>query len=202
MTCALLRFGSEEMSDSQFPVEPEARTVVSSERQLSFKMDQQTLLYVEDEPEALKLFESAAQQCRAGFSLQVATGLETAFDCLGKQPRPMAVLLDYKLGKFKGSDLLRWMRGRPDLAPIEVAVLGELDSEKQINDCYSAGADYYLVKPGDSAGLTDIVERIDRGFQHPSKNLFLYHLVLCPAYREPVITPVMRAAMRRREGRP
>ena len=57
----------------------------------------------------------------------------------------MAVLLDSSLGRFKGTDLLRWMQGSPQYSQTEVAVFSALDSERQVTESYDAGADYYLV---------------------------------------------------------
>jgi DNA-binding response OmpR family regulator len=157
------------------------------------------LLYVEDDGEAVALFETAMRQCRPVFNLQIADGLEDAFHFLDrKQVKPMAVLLDFSLGKFKGSDLLRWMRARPQLSDLEVAVFSGLDSERQIKECYGAGADYYLVKPNSFSILLDIVDRVDRGFRQPAKNLFLYPLVMSPAYREPVTNSMIQRAWRKR----
>src|SRR5258705_6110582 len=60
-----------------------------------------TLLYVEDDADAVRVFEAAMELSRAAFRLAVAANLEEAVDYLGgKRPRPMAVLLDYALGKF------------------------------------------------------------------------------------------------------
>jgi DNA-binding response OmpR family regulator len=154
---------------------------------MKFDADAKTLLYVEDESDAVQLFQTAMQQVGAAFQLKVAAGLEAAFMVLDHaSARPMAVLLDYTLGRFKGTDLLRWMRGRPEYLQIEVAVFSGLDSERQVAESYKAGADYYLVKPTGFESLIDVVDRINRGFLRPSKNLFLYPLVTSPAYRPPL----------------
>jgi len=94
--------------------------------------DAKTLLYVEDEPETVQLFQTAMQQVGAVFQLEAAASLEAAFMVLDRAAaKPMAVLLDFSLGRFKGTDLLRWMRGRPEYLQIEVAVFSGLDSERQ-----------------------------------------------------------------------
>jgi len=167
---------------------------------MKFDADVKTLLYVEDEPEAVQVFQTAMQQVSAVFQLEAAAGLEASFMVLDRAAaRPMAVLLGYSLGRFKGPDLLRWMRGRPEYSQTEVAVFSGLDSERQINESYDAGADYYLVKPTAFEALVDIADRINRGFVRPSKNLFLYPLVTSPAYRPPLGVAGIFDAMRRRE---
>ena len=167
---------------------------------MRFDADAKTLLYVEDEPEAVELFQTAMQQVGAGFQLEAAAGLEAAFMVLGRDAaRPMAVLLDFSLGRFKGADLLRWMRGRLEYSQTEVAMFSGLDSERQVIESYDAGADYYVVKPTGFESLVDVVDRINRGFLRPSKNLFLYPLVTSPGYRPPIGVAGIYDAMRRRE---
>jgi DNA-binding NarL/FixJ family response regulator len=140
------------------------------------------------------------QEVGAVFQLAAAAGLETAFMVLDRAAaRPMAVLLDFNLGRFKGTDLLRWMRGRPEYSQTEVAVFSGLDSERQVTESYDAGADYYLTKPAAFESLIDIVDRINRGFLRPSKNLFLYPLVTSPAYRPPLGVAGIYDELRRRE---
>ena len=165
---------------------------------MSVNSSDKTLLYVEDDHGAIGLFAMATERVGVVFKTQIAKNLEEAFDVLKEQPKPMAILLDYSLGKFSAGDLLRWMRGRPDCAPIEVAILSGLDSEWQVKEAYEAGADYYLVKPSHFPELVEIVERINNGFRRPSKNLFLYQLVGSRAYREPMeITRAARSLRRR-----
>jgi len=164
--------------------------------------DPKTLLYVEDEPEAVVLFQRAMKKVGATFQLEAAPGLEAALMVLDRaRAAPMAVLLDHTLGRFKGTDLLRWMRGKSEYLLTEVAVLSGLDSERQVVDSYDAGADYYVVKPTQFEMLVDIVDRINRGFVRPSKNLFLYALVMSPYYRPPLQTARMCGAMRVRRER-
>ena len=154
---------------------------------MKFDADAKTLLYVEDEPEAVQLFQVAMEQVGAVFQLEAAAGLEAALMVLDRAAaRPMAVLLDFTLGRFKGADLLRWMRGRPEYSQTEVAVFSGLDSGRQVAESYDAGADYYIAKPAAFESLVDVVDRINRGFLRPSKNLFLYPLVTSPSYRPPL----------------
>ena len=74
----------------------------------------------------------------------------------------------------------------PNIRRREVAVFSGLDSERQVAESYDAGADYYIVKPTAFESLVDVVDRINRGFLRPSKNLFLYPLVTSPSYRPPL----------------
>src|SRR5688500_13123372 len=162
--------------------------------------DPKTLLYVEDDPEAVLLFQRAMKNVGATFQLEATPGLEAALMVLDRaKAAPMAVLLDHTLGRFKGTDLLRWMRGKSEYLLTEVAVFSGLDSQRQVIDSYDAGADYYLLKPTQFESLMDIADRINRGFTRPSKNLFLYPVVTSPCYRPPLAPARMYGALHRRE---
>ena len=153
-----------------------------------FEPDRPTLYYVEDDADAVALFYTAMRRLKAGFRLEIATGLEQAFDYFaGLRARPLAILLDHVLGQFDGDDLLRWMRQQPELAKIEVAVFSGDDQEARVASCYTAGANYFVMKPNSFTELLHIVQSIDEGFRRPSKNLFLYPLVGSAWYRPPVV---------------
>jgi len=160
-----------------------------SEPNFKFGPDQQTLLHVDDDPAEVALFYTALRQAgEVPFRLQLATGVEEALDYFSRErTRPAGVLLDYRLGNFRGTDLLHWMRFQPDCASLEVAMFSSSEEVHQIMDCYRAGADYYVVKPGRFEGLAEIVSRIARGFGTPSKHRVLYQLVGSTAYREPPV---------------
>ena len=149
-----------------------------------FEPERPTLYYVEDDADAVALFFTAMHRLKAGFRLEVATGLEQAFDYFaGLRARPLAVLLDHALGEFDATDLLRWMRQQPELAKIEVAVFSGNHHETRVASSYKTGANYFVMKPNSFTELLHIVQSIDDGFRKPSKNLFLYPLVGSAWYR-------------------
>jgi CheY-like chemotaxis protein len=160
-----------------------------AESRFNFGRDKQTLLYVEDDPAQVALFYTAVRQAGIpSFRLQLAKGIEEAMDYFMRvRVRPAGVLLDYLLGNFRSMDLLHWMRGQPNCASVEVAMFGCSEDLSQIAECYGAGADYYLVKPGDFDELARIAMAIALGFATPSKHRVLYQLVGSRAYRHPAV---------------
>jgi two-component system, response regulator len=128
------------------------------------------LLYVHDNPDDGRALEAATVRAGARFKLQLVKGYYEAIDYLSAQgkfialtrrPNAALVLVDYFLGSYKGTDLLRWIRERPPLAGTTAVVFSRSSELGHIAECYVAAADYYLVNPATSSGLLTIVQRLD-----------------------------------------
>src|SRR5215813_6909592 len=64
-------------------------------------------------------------------------------------PLPELVLLDLKLPKLDGFEVLRWLRTQPALSGLRVVVLSSSESIQDVNLAYALGANSFLVKPTD-----------------------------------------------------
>jgi CheY-like chemotaxis protein len=73
---------------------------------------------------------------------------------------PRVVLLDLKMPKMDGFDVLRWLQGQPELRRLIVTVLSSSDESKDVNLAYDLGANSYVVKPGSLNGYANIVEKL------------------------------------------
>jgi CheY-like chemotaxis protein len=89
------------------------------------------LLYVHDSVDDGRALDAACVQARVKFKLLLVKGYYEAVDCLSaqgkfapltRQPKPALILLDYFLGSYKGTDLLRWVRERPELANTMIVI--------------------------------------------------------------------------------
>ena len=75
---------------------------------------------------------------------------------------PMAdlVLLDLKLPKVDGFEILRWIRQQPRLKDLPVIVLTSLDALPNIRKAYEFGADSFMAKPGDFENLDPLLNTL------------------------------------------
>jgi CheY-like chemotaxis protein len=72
-------------------------------------------------------------------------------------PRPHVVLLDLRLPKVSGLDVLREIKTNNDLRAIPVVILTTSTAERDVVSAYAQHANSYLVKPVDFAAFTRLL---------------------------------------------
>ena len=65
-----------------------------------------------------------------------------------QHPEPALILLDLKLRGERGVDVLKRIKQETRVAHIPVVILTSSDDAADVRACYSAGANGYVVKPG------------------------------------------------------
>src|SRR5882724_8379085 len=77
-----------------------------------------------------------------------------------RYPIPFLILLDLRLPKLSGFEVIAWMRDQPQLANLIVVVLTASDHVPDVTKARELGANSYLVKPGNFEELVEMVKRI------------------------------------------
>lgn len=135
-----------------------------------------TILLVEDDPNDVLLITRAFERANIVNPIAVVRNGEDAVDYLdGKgqfvdrddHPFPVVVILDLKLPRKSGLEVLEWMKSKRELKRLPVVVLTSSGQARDINQAYDLGVNSYLVKPVTFDALIELV-----------KNLGLYWLVL------------------------
>lgn len=138
--------------------------------------DQVELLLVEDDPEDLDLTVRALNEARICNRIQVARDGEEALDylfCRGQHSqrdascRPKLILLDLKLPKVDGLEVLEQIKRDPRTNTVPVVILTSSKQEQDLIQGYRLGANSYIQKPVD----------FDQ-FQATIKQLGLYWLLV------------------------
>ena len=75
-------------------------------------------------------------------------------------PLPDLMLLDLKMPRLNGFDVLTWLRRQPGLKRLLVTVLTSSDQPDDINRAYDLGANSYLLKPHNSSHLSELVAQV------------------------------------------
>lgn len=128
-----------------------------------------SILLVEDDPNDVALTQRAFARTQFGNPLQVVTDGEQAIAYLAgesayadrqRYPLPILVLLDLKLPRKSGFDVLGWIRGVPNVRRLPVVVLTSSQQSPDINRAYDAGANSYLVKPVAFENLLSLVQTL------------------------------------------
>ena len=109
----------------------------------------------------------AGLQARSLLSpLQVARDGEDALARLASwergQPIPAVILLDLKLPRISGIEVLRQIRAHPRFGTLAVVVLTSSAETTDVAAAYAAGASSYIVKPVDFDQFAAVCERIEQ----------------------------------------
>ncbi len=129
-----------------------------------------TILLVEDNADDVALTLDAFRQCRIGNDVFVAQDGAAAMEYLfspGGSARhppqlPVLVLLDLKLPKIDGMDVLRRIRAEKRTRRLPVVVLTSSNQTQDINDCYDLGANSYVRKPVSFDEFLEVAQQLGR----------------------------------------
>lgn len=129
------------------------------------------ILLVEDNPDHTELIMQSFRDHRVANKINHVSDGESALDYLfrrgdyadpKKSPRPHLILLDLRLPKVDGLEVLIEIKGTNGLSRIPVVVLTTSEIEKDMNLAYNNHANSYLVKPVDFDKFTQLMD--DLGF--------------------------------------
>lgn len=126
------------------------------------------ILLVEDNEADVELTLRAFRRRKLSNPVAVARDGEEALDYVhdrgafaGQAPLPGIVLLDLRLPKVDGIDVLREMKAHPRYRGVPVVVLTTSEEDRDITTSYELGAASYIVKPVEFDKFLAVVERID-----------------------------------------
>jgi two-component system, response regulator len=124
------------------------------------------ILLVEDNPNDVELALHSFKRYKITNQIMVARDGAEALDyLLGRDDRPKAplpklVLLDLKLPKVDGLEVLKAIRSNPSTCSLPVVILTSSHDDRDIEKCYLMGANSYIVKPVDFQQFTESVRQL------------------------------------------
>jgi two-component system response regulator len=77
-----------------------------------------------------------------------------------KKLHPRLILLDLKMPKVSGMQVLKKVKSDPDLKSIPVVILTSSSEDPDIAECYALGANSYIVKPVESDNFFNAIKEI------------------------------------------
>jgi two-component system, response regulator len=121
------------------------------------------ILLVEDNPDDLELGLHALRKENLANQIRVARDGAEALDFLHGLPnghQPRLVLLDLKLPKLDGLEVLRRMRSDDRTRMVPVVIMTSSNEERDLIESYRLGVNSYIQKPVDFSKFTDIVRQV------------------------------------------
>jgi two-component system response regulator len=120
-----------------------------------------TILLVEDNPDDAELTRLALARLKKQDTRVVhLTDGAQALDYLGDEARAAQVrfvILDMKLPKVDGLQVLTKLKSDARTRPIPVVILSSSNRESEIAQCFNSGANSYVVKP---VALEDYLDKV------------------------------------------
>ena len=138
------------------------------------------ILLVEDNPSDVKLTLHALKTANLANSIQVARdGVEALEFLFGAAlntdqeipEKPKLILLDLKLPRLNGHEVLKRIKNDPRTCGIPVVMLTSSGEERDVLKTYEGGANSYIIKPVDFEQFTDAIRDIGKYWlviNHPS----------------------------------
>jgi CheY-like chemotaxis protein len=129
------------------------------------------ILLVEDNPDDLALVLRVLRRQHLADRVEVVRDGGEALDflfCTGAyahhrlEDRPRMILLDLKLSKVTGLEVLQRLKSDPRTRAIPVVVFSSSAQDRDVLESYELGANSYILKPLDMRELTETVGQIAR----------------------------------------
>jgi DNA-binding response OmpR family regulator len=126
-----------------------------------------TILLVEDSPDDVFFMKRAFDVSGATGSIQVAEDGQIALDYFAgtgafadraEFPLPALVLLDLRMPRVPGFEVLKWLRENSEFNCIPVVILSSSREESDMKRAYALGANSFLVKTGNTSHLAAMVK--------------------------------------------
>lgn len=127
------------------------------------------ILLAEDDPAHAEIVRRNMEDSRIANRLEHVKDGQEALDYLyrrngfgdpARSPRPGIILLDLRMPRVDGLEVLSVVKSDPELARIPVVVLTTSAAETDIARAYDHHANSYLVKPVDFTKFTDLLQTL------------------------------------------
>ena len=122
---------------------------------------EKTILLIEDNPDDEALTLRALKQHRVMNRVVVARdGAEGLDYLLGTEAKPQVVLLDLKLPKIDGLEVLRRVRSDSRTKLLPIVILTSSEEDHDITQSYRSGANSYVRKPVDFIQFSEAIREL------------------------------------------
>ena len=119
------------------------------------------ILHIEDDPQCVELMQRAIGKMGRSLDIHAVDDGELALKFLSARERPpRLIVLDLKLPKVNGLQVLAQLRGEEKTRNVPVIVFTSSKEPRDVTLSYQAGANSYVVKPLEYKDFFEAVQRI------------------------------------------
>jgi two-component system response regulator len=124
-------------------------------------MNMSKIILVEDNPDDERLTLRALRKANVANEILIArNGEEALAIVLNADPLPSVILLDLKLPKISGLEVLRQIRANKRTRFLPIVVLTSSSEDRDIIESYNLGANSYVCKPVEFDRFTEAVSQL------------------------------------------
>ena len=124
-------------------------------------MNMSKIILVEDNPDDERLTLRALRKANVANEILIARNGEEALTMvLNADPLPSVILLDLKLPKISGLEVLRQIRANDRTRFLPIVVLTSSSEDRDIIESYNLGANSYVCKPVEFDRFTEAVSQL------------------------------------------
>jgi len=137
------------------------------------------ILVAEDDPTDAYFFQRAFNRAGLPVTLHFVRDGQEVLDYLQgegqyadrvRHPLPRLLLLDLKMPRLDGFDVLEWVRQQPIMTGLLIVIFSSSEEPRDMNRAYGLGANSYLVKPHSMAELTALVGQFKKYWLEAGKD--------------------------------
>lgn len=128
-----------------------------------------TILLIEDSPDDVFFMQRALKLTGAALDVQVAEDGQVAMDYLNGEgsfadrarfPWPSLILLDLRMPRVPGFEVLKWLREKEEFDCVPIVVFSSSREDRDMRKAYALRANSFMVKSGDTEQLAAMVKTI------------------------------------------
>lgn len=151
---------------------------MSGERQSSSLGKNDLVLVAEDNPDDALLLRRALSKAGIPSRLKIVSDGEELLLYLQAKgayadrqacPMPSLIILDLKMPRRSGLEVLEWIAENPDLAVVPTIVLSASNLENDVRTAYNLGANTYFVKPTTFEELVETMRMVENYWNRATK---------------------------------
>lgn len=128
------------------------------------------LLVAEDSEDDVFLLDRALRQTGVAINARFVSDGQEALNYLQgvggfrdrqTYPMPAMIMLDLKMPRLDGFDVLAWLKSQPEHRRTPVIIFSSSDDRRDIDRAYNLGANCFLMKPGATGEMPELLRILD-----------------------------------------